>query len=156
MRRVMPVPVQVALAPNVVACPKLARLGFPSPNICPLMQAPWPRWTELGTVMQRSKLERMGVDDLWGLHLEVSQTLAEKLEAKRKLVEERIERLGQKLPELDRKDRRPYPPVLPKFRNPDEPSETWAGRGKKPRWLTKQLRAGRRMDDFKIHRQAAE
>jgi DNA-binding protein H-NS len=106
--------------------------------------------------MQRSKLERMGVDDLWGLHLEVSQTLAEKLEAKRKLVEERIERLRQKLPELDRKDRRPYPPVLPKFRNPDEPSETWAGRGKKPRWLTKQLRAGRRMDDFKIHRQAAE
>jgi DNA-binding protein H-NS len=97
----------------------------------------------------------MGVDDLWGLHLEVSQTLAEKLEAKRKLVEERIERLRQKLPELDRKDRRPYPLVLPKFRNPDEPSETWAGRGKKPRWLTKQLRAGRRMDDFKIHRQAA-
>jgi len=107
--------------------------------------------------MQRSELRRMGVDDLWGLHLEVSQTLAEKLEAKRKLLEKRIEQLGQKLPELViRKDRRPYPPVLPKFRNPDEPSETWAGRGKKPRWLTKQLRAGRRMDDFKIQRQAAE
>ena len=107
--------------------------------------------------MQRSELKRMGVDDLWGLHLELSQTLAEKLEAKRKLLEERIEQLGQKLPELVvRKDRRPYPPVLPKFRNPDEPSETWAGRGKRPRWLTKQLRAGRRLDDFKIHRQAAE
>ena len=106
--------------------------------------------------MLRSKLERMGVDDLWGLRLEVSQVLGEKLEEKRKLVEERIEQLGQKFPELVRKDRRPYPPVLPKFRNPDEPSETWAGRGKRPRWLTKQLRAGRRLDDFKIHRQAAE
>jgi hypothetical protein len=40
--------------------------------------------------------------------------------------------------------------VLPKFRNPDQPSETWAGRGKKPRWLTKQLRAGPRLDDFRI------
>ena len=106
--------------------------------------------------MLRSKLEGMGVDDLWGLHLELSQVLGEKLEAKRKLVEERIVWLGQKLTEPDRKDRRPYPPVLPKFRNPDEPSETWAGRGKRPRWLTRQLRTGRRLEDFKIQRQAAE
>jgi DNA-binding protein H-NS len=107
----------------------------------------------LGTVMQRSELRRMGVEDLWGLHLEISEMLGEKLEAKRKLVEERIERVRRKLPDLTeplRSDRRPYPPVLPKFRNPDQPSETWAGRGKKPRWLTKQLRAGRRLDDFRI------
>ncbi len=106
--------------------------------------------------MQRIKLELMGVDALWGLHLEVSEMLGKRLEAKRKLLEERISQLGQKLPEIIQKERRPYPPVLPKFRNPDQPSETWAGRGKKPRWLTKQLRAGRKMDDFKIRRQAAE
>lgn len=46
--------------------------------------------------------------------------------------------------------RRPYPTVFPKYRNPEQPSETWAGRGKTPRWLTAQLESGRRIDDFKI------
>ena len=102
--------------------------------------------------MQRSNLERLDVEDLWGLHLQVSEMLGERLEAKKKLVEDRINQLRQKEPVMVQKERRPYPPVLPKFRNPDEPSETWAGRGKKPRWLTKQLRAGRRLNDFRIDR----
>jgi DNA-binding protein H-NS len=106
--------------------------------------------------MQRSELRRMGVEDLWGLHLEVTEVLGQRLEAKRKLVDERIMRLSQKLPEMVQKPRRSYPPVLPKFHNPDDPSETWAGRGKKPRWLTKQLRAGRRLDDFRIRSQFAK
>ena len=46
--------------------------------------------------------------------------------------------------------RRPYPVVVPKYRNPEQPSETWAGRGKTPRWLTAQLKSGRRIDDFRI------
>jgi DNA-binding protein H-NS len=50
--------------------------------------------------------------------------------------------------------RRPYPVVVPKYRNPERPSETWAGRGKTPRWLAAQLKSGRRIDDFRI-RQAA-
>jgi DNA-binding protein H-NS len=100
--------------------------------------------------MLRSELKRMGVDDLWGLHLEISEMLGRKLEAKRRLLEERIKRVRGKLPDIAPSARRPYPSVLPKFRNPDQPSETWAGRGKKPRWLTRQLRSGRRLDDFRI------
>ena len=45
--------------------------------------------------------------------------------------------------------------VFPKFRNPEQPSETWAGRGKKPRWLTAQLRSGKQLDDFRIALAAA-
>jgi DNA-binding protein H-NS len=48
-------------------------------------------------------------------------------------------------------ERRPYPTVFPKFRNPEQPSETWAGRGKKPRWLTAQLKSGKQIDDFRIN-----
>jgi DNA-binding protein H-NS len=48
--------------------------------------------------------------------------------------------------------RRPYPQVFPKYRNPAEPTETWAGRGKKPRWLTAQLETGKQIDDFRIQR----
>src|ERR1700737_4280631 len=46
--------------------------------------------------------------------------------------------------------RRPYPRVFPKYRNPAKPSETWAGRGKKPRWLAAQLKSGKRIDDFRM------
>ncbi|MCK1655290.1 H-NS histone family protein [Bradyrhizobium sp. 149] len=38
---------------------------------------------------------------------------------------------------------RAYPRVLPKYQNPDRPSETWAGRGKQPRWVTAQLKSGK-------------
>ena len=43
----------------------------------------------------------------------------------------------------DRRQRRPYPKVFPKYRNPKKPAETWSGRGKQPRWLTAQLRSGK-------------
>ena len=62
--------------------------------------------------------------------------------------------------ELGRKNaRRPAPAasgfdrratVAPKYRNPENPSETWAGRGVKPRWMQALLARGRTMDDFKI------
>src|ERR1700730_2646733 len=41
-------------------------------------------------------------------------------------------------------------PVAPKYRNPDNPSETWAGRGLKPRWLSTALKAGKNREDFAI------
>jgi DNA-binding protein H-NS len=28
--------------------------------------------------------------------------------------------------------------------------ETWAGRGKKPRWLSTQLKSGKQIEDFRI------
>jgi DNA-binding protein H-NS len=34
--------------------------------------------------------------------------------------------------------------------NPKQPSETWAGRGKLPRWLNARLRSGKQLDDFRI------
>jgi DNA-binding protein H-NS len=40
--------------------------------------------------------------------------------------------------------------VRPKYRNPTNKSETWAGRGLKPKWLTAQLRKGKKLEDFAI------
>ena len=42
--------------------------------------------------------------------------------------------------------------IAPKYRGPN--GETWAGRGKTPRWLTAQLKSGRRIDDFRIRHAA--
>lgn len=40
--------------------------------------------------------------------------------------------------------------VEPKYRNPANTSETWAGRGKPPRWLAVYLDQGRRIEEFLI------
>jgi hypothetical protein len=41
-------------------------------------------------------------------------------------------------------------PVAPKYRNPDNPNETWAGRGLKPRWLAAAIKGGKKLEDFAI------
>ena len=106
--------------------------------------------------MERTELERMSLDDLWELHVEISETLASKMGAEKNVLEARLKQLKSKSPADQRTPgRRPYPTVFPKFQNPNDPSQTWAGRGKQPRWLKEQLKSGRRMSDFSIQ-QAAE
>jgi DNA-binding protein H-NS len=97
--------------------------------------------------MKRAEFEQMGIDDLWRLHLRISEILQQKIQQEKQRLEERLKRLG-----TPASGRRPYPPVPPKYRNPDQPSETWSGRGKRPRWLDAQLRSGKRIDDFRIDR----
>jgi hypothetical protein len=41
---------------------------------------------------------------------------------------------------------------LPRYRNPENQTETWTGRGRRPRWLTAKLRAGGILSDFVIQR----
>jgi H-NS histone family len=52
----------------------------------------------------------------------------------------------------ERRLRRYYPPVYPKFQNPTDPAETWSGRGKTPRWLATELKKGKTINDFVINR----
>jgi DNA-binding protein H-NS len=107
----------------------------------------------IGDVMKKNDLESMSVDQLWALHEEVAAKLAIKLAKEKITLEKRLMQLNRPLQSreiVEKRDRRPYPVVLPKFRNPDQPAETWAGRGKQPKWLTRQLKSGKRMDDFRI------
>ncbi|GAA0256355.1 H-NS histone family protein [Rhodanobacter caeni] len=41
-------------------------------------------------------------------------------------------------------------PVAPKYRNPADPSQTWSGRGKRPRWYNDALKAGKKEKDLAI------
>ena len=108
--------------------------------------------------MNRNDLESMSTDDLWALHEEIASRLAATLLAEKRVLENRLKQLKGGV-EAEREissttGRRPYPTVVPKFRNPDRPSETWAGRGKTPRWLTAKLKSGKRIDDFRIRQVA--
>lgn len=40
--------------------------------------------------------------------------------------------------------------VAPKYANPADPSQTWTGRGRKPRWAEEALKAGKSLDDLAI------
>jgi len=47
-------------------------------------------------------------------------------------------------------------PVAPKYRNPENPSETWAGRGLTPRWLAAAIKAGKKLEHFSIAQKAKQ
>lgn len=96
-------------------------------------------------------LVAMSIDELWDVRGQVDSILKEKLTAEKSELEKRLAKL-RPASETARA-RRPYPKVLPKYRNPNG-SETWAGRGKQPRWVRKQLRSGKRIDDLRIDRAA--
>ena len=40
--------------------------------------------------------------------------------------------------------------VEPKYRNPDNQSQTWTGRGRQPLWVIAQLESGNSLDNLKI------
>jgi DNA-binding protein H-NS len=108
--------------------------------------------------MKRRDLDLISTDELWALHERIAAALALRLTAERNALELRLKQLDRSNHDEQGEPasaRRQYPKVFPKFRNPDRPFETWAGRGKQPRWLTAQLNSGKRIDDFRIDRTAA-
>jgi len=40
--------------------------------------------------------------------------------------------------------------VAPKYRNPANPTQTWAGRGMQPKWLAEAVGKGARLEDYLI------
>ena len=93
-------------------------------------------------------LREMSSEELWNLHEKIAGELTRKLTFERAKLVERL----RKLSSTSHSDRRPYPKVLAKYRNPRNLNETWAGRGKQPRWLAAQLRSGQKLDQLLIRR----
>src|SRR3954452_23481211 len=92
------------------------------------------------------ELETMSVEELWLLHEKVASILVRNIEAEKAILDERLRRLESRAgPKVltSAQPRRPYPQVVPKYRNPANPVETWSGRGKQPRWLASQLNSGK-------------
>lgn len=95
--------------------------------------------------------------ELWQLYDEVTTVLGRRMTAEKAKLEERLRRIeGNAGSQNEERARRPYPPVLPKYQNPKNPSETWSGRGKQPRWLKAQLRAGKKLNDLLIDRPSGQ
>ena len=59
-------------------------------------------------------------------------------------IEELLELGEQKRKKTSRKA------VEPRYRNKNNPEDTWTGRGKQPRWLVAELEKGAKLEDFLI------
>jgi len=119
------------------------------------------------------KLNAMSMPELLKLREQIQTALARKIEREREELQAQIDRLSA----LDLTGggsrsgvRRGRPPrgsarsrrgngkahplkgrsVAPKYRDPENPSQTWAGRGQAPRWLTAYEAQGRKRDEFLI------
>ena len=104
--------------------------------------------------MKDSQLEEMSLDDLWSLHETILGILDRRLEEEKHKLQQRLDELGRKTsqPSAAIRPRRPYPKVEPKFRNPQDPDQTWSGRGKKPRWIVQHLKSGKKLDELHIRK----
>jgi len=103
--------------------------------------------------VETSGWRSLSIDELWKLHKEIAAKLIEAIEAERARLDERLRKIesAHNLSTLNR-EHQPYPKEPPKYQNPENHAETWSGRGRRPRWLTDQLRAGKGLDDFAIRR----
>lgn len=108
-------------------------------------------------------LDAMSIDEMWHLHEDIIRVLSTRLASEKRQLEKRLAQLRREKEEMPLSDpvkrnlkkgasgqRRKYPKVFPKYRNPNEPSETWSGRGKRPRWLTAALKGGHTIEEFVI------
>jgi len=111
--------------------------------------------------MAKIDLESMSLDELWELHERISKILSARIVAEKEELEKRLEQLSggrdagvlvamNSRSSRGSRPRRKYPQVFPKYKNPNDPNETWSGRGKQPRWLVAALKAGGKVDDYRI------
>src|SRR5215203_115182 len=98
----------------------------------------------LGPGMKDRELEEMELGELWNLHERIVEVLNRRLENEKHQLQSKLDELGRKFGQFstDFPQRRRYRKVEPKFRNPDDLSQTWSGRGKIPRWLAILIASG--------------
>ncbi|NCU19161.1 H-NS histone family protein [Candidatus Falkowbacteria bacterium] len=100
-------------------------------------------------------LDTLSLNELKALRARVDRAIATFEDRKMKEalaeLEEAARKMGYNLAELTAivsgKKRKP---AAAKYANPANPSETWTGRGRKPRWMAAALAEGKSLDDLAI------
>lgn len=100
----------------------------------------------------KSDFDNMSVEELWLLRDEIIRALKRRITKEKRELERRLTMLrGNPVEDVGSSARhRRYPKVLTRYRNPAEPSETWSGRGRRPKWVTAQLKFGKKLEDLAV------
>lgn len=98
-------------------------------------------------------LDAMSLSELKDLQRNVARAIASFEDRKKKeallALEEKARELGFSIAELTgAKVTRTRAPASAKYANPANPSDTWSGRGRKPRWFSEALAAGKTPTDL--------
>ena len=104
-------------------------------------------------------LKSMSIDKLMKLKDQIDTTLHAKVADERSALQAKLDKLSRlsTSPASSRGLRLgARGPVAPKYRNPENPTETWAGRGLKPRWLAAALKGGKKLEHFSIAQTAKQ
>ncbi len=103
--------------------------------------------------MNAVDLDNMSLEELKELKKKVTKAIntyedRQKQQALAAL-DEKAREMGFSLSELTggRKARKPS---VPKYRNPDDPSMTWTGKGRQPEWFKAAIAAGKTPEDMAI------
>lgn len=105
--------------------------------------------------MAAPNVDKMSLKELLELEAKVKKAISgarerEKVEMKQK-VESLLAGAGLSLNELyGGRGAAKGKTVAPKYMNPENRSETWTGRGRKPRWLVAKLGKGAKIEDFAL------
>jgi DNA-binding protein H-NS len=91
----------------------------------------------------------LGYRDLKSLHREIEQLLHDKRQEAEVELARRQAELAAELG-LDAKPKRGRAKI--RYRDPDDPENTWTGRGEQPEWVTAKLDAGITLADLEIAR----
>ena len=104
--------------------------------------------------MARVNVDRMSVKDLLALEAKLQKAIANVRERERANVKRELIALAEKRGFTIRElfgGRGKGKSVAPKYANPDDPSQTWAGRGRKPLWLVaKMKKRGAKLKQFAL------
>ena len=107
--------------------------------------------------LELAHYEQLPLAELQALQAGLADLIARKEEENRGAALAEISRLvgkaglsAETVTEHLRGKRRKRAKLPPKYRDPNNPSNTWAGRGKRPKWLEAKLATGARIDDFAI------
>lgn len=105
--------------------------------------------------MSKIDLVKLSLEDLKKLRKDVDKAIEDFAERKRAEVRKALEELARKhgmsLSEVLRTDTRRRKGKAPaKYRNPDDPSQTWSGRGRQPGWYKKAVSSGIPPEKLKI------
>ena len=104
------------------------------------------------TTMKQADFNRLSVDELLNVREIINGLLATKIGEERRNLELRMETLNRadRLARPFAEGASKFDKIPPKYQNPENPAETWAGRGKTPRWMAAALKKGKKKEDFLI------
>ncbi len=107
--------------------------------------------------MARINLDDLSLRELLKLDAEIKAAIPQKKAAEQRALKAKISDLaannGFTVDELFGTTKRGVAAgtkVAPKYMNPDNPIETWTGRGRQPRWMVAALKKGGKAEKFLI------